>query len=378
MTNALRAFRTRAPRALIFGALAAALATAGCAGRNPNPVSEARYGDEKLNCAAIVAEYGANKADIAKLQEEEDGKRAQNVLAGAAGAVFLLPLFLMDFQDAAGIDGKPTVLTVNYPLQYFAQRIGGEAVDVRFPAPAAEDPALWEPDAGTIAAYQEADVILLNGAGYARWMEMASLPLAALVDTSGSVQDRYIAVETAVTHAHGPEGEHDHGETAFTTWLDPVLAIEQARAIRDAFAARWPALADGFEGGFEDVRRDLEALDNDISRTVSGKTDRPLVVSHPVYQYLARRYDLNVVSVHWEPDEMPGEAMWRALEQILEDHPARFMIWEGEPTEEAVERLAALGVQSVIFSPCGNAPGSGDYMTTMRANVAGLELVFAD
>ncbi|MHC5006069.1 MAG: metal ABC transporter substrate-binding protein [Planctomycetota bacterium] len=281
-------------------------------------------------------------------------------------------------EPATGPQRKPTAFTVSYPLQYLAQRVAGETVDVRFPGPRGEDPAFWAPDADTVAAYQEADIILLNGAGYAGWTEMASLPLSRLVDTSQSFRDQYIVIEESVTHAHGPEGEHEHRATAFTTWLDPTLAVEQARAIRNAFSARWPALAPGFERGFEDLRLDLEGLDNDISAIVSGKTGRPMIVSHPVYQYLARHYGLNVVSVHWEPDEVPEEAMWRELKEILEDHPARFMIWEGEPMAESVERLRALGIQSVVFSPCGSAPESGDYLSTMRANVAGLELIFAD
>ena len=41
--------------------------------------------------------------------------------------------------------GPLVVYTVNYPLAYFAERIGGEAVEVHFPAPPDEDPAYWEP-----------------------------------------------------------------------------------------------------------------------------------------------------------------------------------------------------------------------------------------
>jgi len=43
-------------------------------------------------------------------------------------------------------------------------------------------------------------------------------------------------------HSRRPEGprrgspEHEHSATAFTTWLDLALAIEQARAIEDAFS----------------------------------------------------------------------------------------------------------------------------------------------
>ena len=55
---------------------------------------------------------------------------------------------------------KLLIYTVNYPLQYFAQRIGGEFVTVKFPAPPGIDPAFWNPDTKTVAEYQSADVIL--------------------------------------------------------------------------------------------------------------------------------------------------------------------------------------------------------------------------
>ena len=50
-----------------------------------------------------------------------------------------------------------SVYVVNYPLASFAERIGGSAVSVTFPAPADGDPAQWSPDAGTVAGYQGAD-----------------------------------------------------------------------------------------------------------------------------------------------------------------------------------------------------------------------------
>jgi zinc transport system substrate-binding protein len=84
--------------------------------------------------------------------------------------------------QAAG-DVRLTVYVVNYPLQYFAERIAGEHATVVFPAPSEVDPAFWLPDPHTIAAYQRADLILLNGATYEKWLTKATLPYARRVDT---------------------------------------------------------------------------------------------------------------------------------------------------------------------------------------------------
>jgi zinc transport system substrate-binding protein len=71
---------------------------------------------------------------------------------------------------------------VNYPLKYFAERIGGDHVRVEFPAPADVDPAYWNPALAGISAFQKADLILLNGAGYAKWIAKVSLPRSKIVD----------------------------------------------------------------------------------------------------------------------------------------------------------------------------------------------------
>ena len=76
------------------------------------------------------------------------------------------------------------IYVVNYPLKYFAERIDGDKIAVKFPAPLDEDPAFWMPDAKTIRAYQQADLIILNGVGYEKWVSKVSLPESKKVDTS--------------------------------------------------------------------------------------------------------------------------------------------------------------------------------------------------
>ena len=140
-------------------------------------------------------------------------------------------LLLCSCMSAVAAD-RLVVYAVNYPLAYFAERIGAEHVEVHFPAPAGVDPAFWVPNAETVAGYQGADLILLNGADYAKWVTKATLPMSAMVNTTAAATDRYIEIEALTTHSHGPEGEHAHGGTAFTTWLDMRLALCQATSGR--------------------------------------------------------------------------------------------------------------------------------------------------
>jgi len=272
----------------------------------------------------------------------------------------------------------PTPLVVyatNYPLAYFAERIGGDQVEVVFPAPGDVDPAYWAPDPEVITDYQQADLILLNGAGYEKWLERASLPASKLVDTSVVVEGSYIPLDEGVVHTHGPEGEHSHKGWAFTTWLDPMIAIAQAQAIQEALSELRPEAAADFRVAYEGLQTDLLVLDAQLGNVAADIGDRPIVYSHPVYQYLDEHLGLNGESVHWEPGEMPTEEMWNELSTLLQSHPAELMIWEGEPLEAVKSRLAGLGLQSVVYNPCGNVPESGNYGSVMLQNVANLQPV---
>jgi len=267
--------------------------------------------------------------------------------------------------------GKPTIATVNYPLAYFAERIAGDTVTIHFPT-ISGDPAFWQPKTEDIIAYQQADLILLNGANYAKWVPKVSLAQAKLINTCAKIGNMLILIPHQVTHTHGPKGAHTHGGTAFTTWLDPQLASQQAAAIRDALTAKWPQHAAEFAHGYEALASDLKALDASTTNALAKFGDAPLLGSHPIYQYLTRHYHLNMKSVHWEPDAVPDEAMWRELATLLASHPATVMLWEGEPLAAIKEKLAEKGIKSIIFNPCGNRPATGDYLTVMQQNITNL------
>jgi zinc transport system substrate-binding protein len=266
-----------------------------------------------------------------------------------------------------------TVYTVNYPLQYFAERIAGDDVDIVFPVPADIDPAYWEPSVDDLVSFQMADLILLNGAGYARWLEEASLPRRRLVDTSKSFQERLIISEENVTHSHGPEGSHSHtGNFAFTTWLDISLARKQALAVKDAFVRRWPDQKDGFNERFQQLDQDLQILEEKAAEAFRPMNGDHVFASHPVYQYLARAQGLETTSFHWEPDITPSEADWAEFDRKLQRLPVDVMIWEDTPTEETRRELIARNIRILIIPPLFQAPETGDFTSALSKAIGQL------
>jgi zinc transport system substrate-binding protein len=263
-------------------------------------------------------------------------------------------------------------------MAYFAERIAGARALVSLPVPAGADPAYWRPQARAIAEMQRADAIVLNGADYETWLPKVSLPLFKRIDAAAAFKSQFILIENALTHSHGPGGEHTHTGTASTTWLDFSLASQQATAIAQGLARQRPELKSAFQENLHVLQAELDGLDARMQALAAQHKGRPLLASHPVYQYLARRYGLKLRSVHWEPGQMPEAGEWENLKQILSAHPAQWMLWEAAPAPEIAAKLKALGVASVVFSPCANRPEQGDFLETMRRNMDNFEAVLRE
>lgn len=136
------------------------------------------------------------------------------------------------------VESRPTIVTSNYPLYFATTRllegIAG-APDVVFPT-IDGDPTFWTPDPAQIELLQSADLVILNGANAEPWLDIVTLDQSRLFDTTAGLAGRLIPLEDAVQHQHGPEGEHSHQGTAFTTWLDPDLFAAQVSALSDRLA----------------------------------------------------------------------------------------------------------------------------------------------
>ena len=285
----------------------------------------------------------------------------------------IIMLLMVSYVHAAK-DHIIKVFAVNYPLAYFAERIGGDLIDVYYPIPTDVDPAFWKPSTEEIIKIQQTDLILLNGADYAKWTRKVSLPYSKQVNTSSSFKKNYIHIKETVTHQHGPGGEHSHAGTAFTTWLDLSQANEQARAVKQALVKKLPSAKAAFEENYQLLSGELQEMDAELKKIVAS--EKTVLASHPVYQYLARRYGMNLQSVMWEPETYPTDNEWAEFENLAKQHPAGWMIWEAEPGPKTIQRLKEMNIQIVVFPPAMNRPESGDFMSVMKQNIKNISPLY--
>lgn len=281
----------------------------------------------------------------------------------------------------------PEVWTTFYPTTYFARRIAGDLVKVVCPLPKDEDPAFWQPDAAALQGYQQADLVVVNGAQFEAFVEQASLPPSRFLAAAQGFADRWIRFENAVTHTHGPGGAaHTHEGTDGHTWVDPVNAKEEADAIRRALARLLPERAEALAAGFDGLAKDLDELDAAFRALGPLPAGQALWTSHPAWNYLAKRYGWATVGLTLDPETPVSDEAIAALRTRVQKQPGTVILWEEAPLPATAERFEKeLGLKSVVFPPCEQDEPEGraedrasprDYLSRMKTSLRALAAAF--
>lgn len=265
---------------------------------------------------------------------------------------------------------RPIAIAVNFPLFDFARRIGGEQVDVRFPVPDGVSPSRWQPRPDEIKQLRQAELLITNGPEYSNWLQWVTVTDSKVLDTTGNIRDQMIPLRDVATHRHGPFGEQTQESIATHTWLNPKLAIEQCRAIEAAFSRLLPEHKNEFQRRLDDLTRDLESLDGQLEQVRKGATGRTIAAAR-LFDYLADRCDLTTRALDWN-DREPTENDLMALDELLEEFPAKHVLWPTQPSAALRGHFASRGLKLIVFRPLAHASPSSDYIKLMTQQVAAL------
>ena len=129
----------------------------------------------------------------------------------------------------------------------------------------------------------------------------------------------------------------------------------------------------GMNENFESLKSDLRELDKEIIKYKLKLNEYKLVGSHPVYQYLSKAYDLNINSVHFEPDTFPSKEQWKNLDQLLTKSSSNMMLWENTPMPAIKNELLEKNIKIIVFNPCANKPLKQDFLTVMKNNISNFK-----
>lgn len=265
------------------------------------------------------------------------------------------------------INKKPVVVVTSQPLFEMATLLGGVQIDVQKITPIDIASRLWKPQKEDVKRLQQADLILISGAGYEPWTDRVSLPGSRLKDTAVGYYSEFIRIPDAITHQHGPEGKHAHPGTVWATWLDPELAESQCMRVADLLSELTPSASTEIANTMTTIKAQL-AKSQDLGKEISSLTSArkiTVVGDSPHYHYLTSKLGWDFRYVHWDESQELTAVTKDELTTLVKNLPrdqTHFFLLNSLQSESTARFAVEAGLRVIRIDLCEYplAGGSGD------------------
>nr|WTA66495.1 metal ABC transporter substrate-binding protein [Micromonospora sp. NBC_00855] len=279
---------------------------------------------------------------------------------------------------AAGADPQRVdVVAAFYPLQFLAERIGGDAVRVTNLAKPGAEPHDLELNPSQVGQVSDAELIV-----YLKGFQPA---VDDAVAQNGG--DRAFDVTTvqplldASAGGHDHEGEEGHAEESGGkdphVWLDPSRLAGIGDQLAQRLGKADPDHAADYTARATALRADLTTVDGEFKNGLATCQRREIVTSHAAFGYLADRYQLDQVGITGlSPDVEPSPQRLAHVIEEAKEHQATTIFFETLVSPKVAETIAGqVGAKTAVLDPIeGLAAGSnGDYLSVMRTNLRTLQ-----
>lgn len=299
-----------------------------------------------------------------------------------AGAVVLglTALSACSASDAAGHkDGdKLNVVASFYPMQFLAERIGGNHVSVSTLTKPGVEPHDLELSPRQIGGLSDADLIVyLDGIQPAVDDAIKQSGAKNTVDAA-----RLTTLEDHGTEAGGEEHAHDHeGEEAGADphiWLDPVKYAEVAKGLGKSLEKTDPDHAADYRKNTDALVTELGTLNTAYEKGLKNTTTKTFITTHSAFGYLAERYGLTQEGIAGiDPEAEPSPARISALHSIAEKKKVTTVFFETLASDKTAKTVARdTGLKTDVLDPLEGITDKSkgaDYIEVMQSNLTALQ-----
>ncbi|WP_152191672.1 metal ABC transporter substrate-binding protein [Georgenia satyanarayanai] len=301
-------------------------------------------------------------------------RRLRSLLVPAAVAALALGgcAALTGEDGGADEDGALDVLVSFYPLQFVAEQIGGERLDVSSLTPPGADPHSLELAPRTVSDMDGAALVVYLSGFQAAVDEAVAGTAAPTFDAADHTE-----LLSPDHTEHDDQDGHDHGAENLDPhfWLDPARLAEVADALAEELAGLDPDGAATYRENADALVDELQDLDEDLTATLTRCERDTIVVAHEAYGYLTTDRGLHQEGLSGiDPESEPSPARLADITRVVSEHDVETIFVESLVSPAVSEALARdLGVSTTVLDPLENQlDESADYLDVMRANLAAL------
>jgi zinc transport system substrate-binding protein len=291
---------------------------------------------------------------------------------GLAASLVMVSIVIISVacNTANSSDTGVSVVTTLYPLEYFAQRIGGGDVSVTNLLKSGVEVHSFEPTPADIRKLEAADVIVYNGSGLEPWIDRA---LSTISSKGGP---RLIVVTSDEWQQESKAGVIDPH-----VWLDPFKSMELVKLIRDSITSANPDGVAIYATNATELLTELLSLHQTYTNGLVECTNNQFVTSHAAFGHLAERYGLEQIHISGlSPEAAPGPADLARITDTIRELGIKHIMAEPIVSSVYAETLAReINARLLPLHPLESltpdeSENGEDYFSIMTANLESLTL----
>lgn len=308
--------------------------------------------------------------------------------------------------NTSGTDNTLSIYTTVYPLQYFAERIGGEYVEVSSIYPPGANEHTFEPTQKDMMTLADADLFFYIGLGLEGFVEKAKTTLAnehvKLVSTADNVSEDMLDISTGHVHAeeehdhegedsHGHEEEHDHdheGEDSHGhgeehdshVWLSPVISKDLAAVIKDELVKAMPEHEAAFTENYDKLATELDELHTEFESMAAETSKKTFFVSHAAFGYIAGHYGFTQVPVAGlNSQSEPSQKELMTIVDLAKEEDIQYIFFEQNVSSKLTEVIQkevgaeTLTLHNLSVLTSEDISNDETYFTLMKKNMEALK-----
>jgi zinc transport system substrate-binding protein len=282
---------------------------------------------------------------------------------------------------AVGNTDKFDVVASFYPMQYLAEQIGGDHVNVTTLTEPGQEPHDLELSTKQTAGLGEADAVL-----YLKSLQ----PAVDEAVSQSEVKTKIDAASLTKLEDHG-DIEHEHGSSEGSSdseeeehaldphlWLDPVKYREVAEGVAKAFEKADPDHAADYKKNAAALTKKLDALDTAYEDGLKNTATKVFFTNHAAFGYLAERYGLTQEAISGlDPESEPSPARIKELQTEAEADGVTTVFYETLVSDKTAKTLASdAGLKTDVLDPLEGITDKSkgdDYFQVMESNLAALK-----
>lgn len=278
--------------------------------------------------------------------------------------------------EAGGSSGGSGVVAIQaafYPLQWMAEEVGGDNVEVSNLTKPGSEPHDLELTPSDVAALTDSDIVVFLS-GFQPAVD------EAVADSGATTFDAADSADLDLTYTPIEEGEEEEDEAGATDphfWLDPTRLAKVAESFATTLSEQDPGNAATYEENAAALVADLDELDAEFEDVLAGCRNKNLVTSHNAFGYLAQRYGMEQLGITGlTPEGEPSAGQLAEVTSFVEENDVPTIYFETLVSPDVAETVAAeAGAETAVLDPLeglsDDSEGS-DYFEVMRSNLENL------